>query len=143
MRTGILMVSIFFMSLPALATDDGNVDAASQEALVKTQAMLRDPDARAKAVNESPQAAFVDHHAQSLGGNAENTNAMYDLSADVLGSLVQQTGGDAAKMKELLDQAKNDPKGFAEKLTPEQSAKLQDISRRIPASVNAAPAAKP
>lgn len=110
----------------------GDLDSASEEALAKTQALLRDPDQRAKATAATPQAQFVDKQTQSLAGTPENTNAIYDLSADIMESLALKTNGDPAKMKELLDQAKNDPKAFAEKLTPEQRKKLQEISQKIP-----------
>jgi hypothetical protein len=113
-------------------TGQAGMDPASSEALVRTQAMLRDPQQRAKATSETPQAQFVDKQTQSLAGTPENANAIYDLSADIMESLALKTNGDPAKMKEILDQAKNDPKAFAEKLTPEQRKKLQEISQKIP-----------
>jgi hypothetical protein len=128
----------------ALSADDspGGLDAASAEALTKTQALLRDPQKRAQAASANSQAQFVDKQTQALAGSSENTDAIYDLSADILESLVLKTNGDAAKMKELMDQAKNDPKGFAEKLSPEQRQKLKEISQKIPVS-GSAPKAKP
>lgn len=122
------------------ANEQDQLDAASDEALARTQAMLRDPQQRAKATSATRQAQFVDKQAQSLAGTPENTNAIYDLSADIMESLVLKTNGDPAKMKELLDQAKNDPKAFAEKLTPEQRKKLQEISQKIPVNGSAAQA---
>ncbi|MFL5815845.1 MAG: hypothetical protein ACJ763_19910 [Bdellovibrionia bacterium] len=134
---------------PALAhtaySSDNNpaeLDSASAEALTKTQALLRDPQKRAQAAAANPQAQFVDKQTQALAGSAENTNAIYDLSADIMESLVLKTNGDPAKMKELMDQAKNDPKGFTENLTPEQRQKLKEISQKIPVS-GSAPKAKP
>lgn len=118
------------------------LDAASDEALARTQAMLRDPSQRDKATAATKQAQFVDQQTQSLAGTPENKNAIYDLSADIMESLVQKTNGDPEKMKALLDQAKNDPKAFADKLTPEQQKKLQEISRKIPIG-NASNQAKP
>jgi hypothetical protein len=138
----VLMALSAFALVPALAHSQDELDGASAEALVKTQALLRDPQKRAQAAAASPQAQFVDKQAQSLAGSSENTNAIYDLSADIMESLVMKTNGDPAKMKELLDQAKNDPKGFAEKLTPEQRQKLTEISRKIPVS-GSAPQTKP
>lgn len=133
----ILMVLGCFVSIQpgfcaSAASSNGELDAASDEALAKTQALLRDPNQRAQATGATQQAQFVDKQAQSIAGSPENANAIYDLSADIMESLVMKTNGDPAKMKELLDQAKNDPKAFAEKLTPEQQKKLLEISRKIP-----------
>jgi hypothetical protein len=76
-----------------------SMDPASAEALLKTQQMLRDPQERSHALSQSSQAQFVNKQAQSLAGSPENLDSIYDLSADVLESLVQKTNGDPAKMK--------------------------------------------
>lgn len=113
---------------------DGELDAASAEALLKTQTLLKNPGERQKAVEETPQAKWVNQQVESLAGSPENTQAIFELSADILQTLVEKTHGDPNQMKALLDRAKNDPKGFAELLTEKQKKQLRRVSDRIPAS---------
>jgi len=94
-------------SLITAADEPQVLDAASAEALSKTQEVLRDPDARGKFLREAPaQAAQVDRGVESMvGGDAAKKEEVYDLAADVFQDLVRQSGGDPAKMSEILQKA--------------------------------------
>ena len=53
----------------------------------------------------------------ALGGDASKKQELYDISADILPILVQQAGGDPAKMLAILEKAQNNPEDFL-KLLP-------------------------
>lgn len=116
---------------------DDTLDADSAAALAQTQQLLMDPAAHAQAL-DSPQAAQADQQAQAVAGSPQNTQAIYNLSSDVFGNLARKAQGDPAQLNEMLGQALSDPAGFANQFTPEQKAKLQEISRRIPAGSTSA-----
>jgi len=68
---------------------------------------------------------------KALGGNQENSDAIYGLAADVMGTLSQQAGGDPDKMDAILQKAMENPAGFAESFTPEQKQKLRELGSKI------------
>lgn len=134
---GCLVAGAFSMLIATGATvsvhaEDPTMDPVSQEALKKTQQMLRDAKERSKAVSQDPQAGWMDNHVRSLGGSETNTQEIYGLAADVLENIAQEANGDPAKMMELLDRAKKDPNGFAARFTPEQKAKLKELGQKLP-----------
>lgn len=107
------------------------LDNASKEALDKTSTTLRDPKERAKAVNENDKTKAADKQLQRVTGNPANTQKAYEISADIMETMVQQTGGDASKMQQMLEQAQKDPEGFYNKLTPEQRKQIQELAGKI------------
>ena len=107
---------------------------ALQDPLAQTQALLKDPTQRAKAAQETPQAAFADQQARNLAGDAQNTQAMYDLSASIMGSLSAEQQGDPEKMMKQLEAWKKNPEEVANHLSAGQKAQLKTIAERTPAS---------
>ena len=126
----ILLIAPFILAPLASAE---TVDAV-QEPLAQTQALLKDPTQRAHAAQETPQAAFADQQAANLAGSQQNTQAMYDLSASILGSLSAEQQGDPAKMMKQLEAWKKNPEEVANHLSTEQKAQLKTIAERTPAS---------
>jgi len=53
----------------------------------------------------------------ALGGDASKKQELYDISADILPILLQQAGGDPAKMLAILEKEQNNPEEFL-KLLP-------------------------
>ena len=95
-------------SLPSYAGDpaltrtldpsSGALDPSSATALQQTQQLLRDPAKRDAAIQTDPGAKAVDQKVRAFTGNAENTDALYGISADVMKELTEGTNGDPAKM---------------------------------------------
>lgn len=104
---------------------------ASLEALEKTQALLRDPAQRSEAMARSADAQRNHAELQKMTGSQDNTNATYDLSADIFGDMTRKTNGDPAQMKRLLEEAQRDPEKFLNSLTPEQRARIQSLATKI------------
>lgn len=111
--------------------DEGALDPASTEALSKTQNLMTNPDLRNAAISKSPDAQLVDTQVQALGGNAANAESIYGLSSAVFEDIVKKTQGDPVKLQELLKQAKDNPKAFADQLSEKNKAALQDIAGKI------------
>jgi hypothetical protein len=115
------------------------LDAASKEALEKTNALLKDKKQRDEYNKTSPKAQAADAFANQVGGSAQGTQNIYELSAKVFEKLVKKYNGDPEKMKQVLEQAQKDPAGFANsEFTSEELKALRELSSQLPAA--AAPA---
>lgn len=110
------------------------LDPISKEALANTQNLLKDPEERKKAISGDAKATWTNKQVESIGGSGENVQAIYELAADVFNDMTKEAKGDPQKMKELLLKAQEDPTSFANKFTPAEKAKLNGVSRRIPAT---------
>lgn len=128
----------------AFAQTSSQQDKATQEALGQTQQLLRDKQQREKALQQNPQAMEQHKRVQQLTGSEKNTDAVYDISADIMDNLVKDANGDPQKMQELMQQAQKDPAAFYNKLTPEQKARIKALSEQISPQpqANSAPARK-
>ena len=104
-----------------------------QKALRQTQELLQDPVLRQKYLKENADAAKTDQNVRSLGGNKENTEEIYAISADIAATLVHETGGDPAKMQQLLQEALKTPEAFAGRLSPAQINRIKKVSEKIDA----------
>lgn len=119
----------------AKATSD---EAASQEALKETQALLKDPAAREAALKDNPDAAKLNENLKSLAG-PQDSEEIYKISADIMGDLMKQSDGDPVKAMQLLQDAQKDPEHFGANLSPEQRAKIKAIAERIEAAQKTGP----
>ena len=133
---GVFLASVLFT--PARGDDglDGvskPMEPASEQALLQTQALLRDRKARAEAISKDPKAKKTDEQLKKLAGGSDSAvDAIYDLSADIMETITRQAGGDSEKMRELLVDALRDPAKFVGKFSPEQKAKLGAIAGQVP-----------
>ena len=109
----------------------GQLDKNQQEALRKTQDMLRSPAARGDAVRADPKARAANQRVESLGRSPKNTQRMYEISADVLGEVTARGGGDPARMNQVVEQAQRDPAAFLQSLPPEQQAAIKQLAEEL------------
>jgi hypothetical protein len=112
----------------------GGLEPGSRDALQKTQEMLRDPIERNKVIGESDRAMKVNREVEVMMGSSQNSNEVYDLSAEVFAKLAEEANGDPDRMMQLLTMANQNPSLFAEKWSPDQKQKLKRIAERMPAS---------
>ncbi len=112
---------------PALAQ---GLSPDDQKALEQVQKMLTNPMERHQAISQTPGAHAAHQQAtQSLG--AENTEEIYAISAIVMGDLVRMSGGDAAKMQQILARAKTNPAEFYKMLSPASVDAIKKLSTKI------------
>ncbi|MDD1606068.1 MAG: hypothetical protein LUP96_05140 [Methylococcaceae bacterium] len=98
-------------------------------ALQKTQDCLRNQTCEA-AKSNAGQAADQKALA-AVGGNTSNEQELYNISADIMPMLIQQTGGDSEKMQALLLKAQTDPQGFLNSLPPDIQTKIKNLANAV------------
>lgn len=110
------------------------LDKESQEALEKTQQLLRDQAQRANALKESKDAQRNHQSMESMLG-ASNTNSAYEISAEVLEKIVKDTNGDIVLMQQIVEEAQKNPEAFAKKYFNEsQRARIKQMAEKAPGS---------
>src|SRR6185437_4064601 len=101
----------------------------------QTQDLLRNQADRQKAINGDSKAQSADGYVNNItGSNQQTNNDIYGLAADVFTNITKDSKGDPQKMQEEMDAFSKNPSAFLNKMTPEQRQKLEDITKRIPAT---------
>lgn len=136
--TAFLLVSLLSLSTHAQSRGSEPLSKEDQKALDKTQQMLRDRSQVEAYTKKNPEAANTDANVKALMG--PDTDAAYDLAADILADLVKQANGDPAKLMELLENAKKNPEAFAKKLSPAQQDKIRGLANKVEERQKKAPA---
>jgi hypothetical protein len=112
-----------------LRADDA---AINEDAKVKTQQLLTNPDARNKAIATDPKAQQADAFIKNLTGNdAALTEEVYALAADVFANVVKDCNGNATKMKAAMEKFAKDPNAFAATWTESQKVQLQKLENKL------------
>ncbi|MEK6580100.1 MAG: hypothetical protein AABZ55_12805 [Bdellovibrionota bacterium] len=124
----LLILLLNLNSVPSAFAGDLLMDAASREDLTKTQELLRDPKHREKPSVEIEKSRWINDHVKSLAGSKENTQEIFELSAEIFGTIAQEAGGDPTKMMEILEKYKKNPQSLDKKLSPQQRQRLKEIS---------------
>jgi hypothetical protein len=117
---------------PAMPTNlnvPGMMDAATTEALHKTQQGLIDPAARAKMMEGDAKAQAQDAKVRAVLG--DHSEGAYQLSAQLLETLVQKTNGDPQKMQELVNQLMANPQMLEQYLTGQQREQIRKMASEI------------
>jgi hypothetical protein len=125
---------VFLLSLSLLtATNANQTTDQDQEALRNTQALLRDKSRREKEVLATDsKAKQADQQADTItGGNAADKQEMYDISADLMPWIVEESHGDPEKMNALMERALRNPQKFVESMPAAQREKIKALSKKI------------
>lgn len=129
----IWLLSVLSLAIHSPAFAGDKPDAAQvEEALRLTQEMLKDPAKRNIQINQSAQGKAAGQKVKDVAGSSENEQAIYELAADVFGSMSEETGGDPEKMQQLLNDGLKDPESFAKRFSPEELQKLHEIAAKTP-----------
>lgn len=127
LSTALLCAAALTCLAPAARAE---LDKASQEALEKTQALLRDPNQRNAAIKDNKDAQRNHESLESLLG-AGNTNGVYDISAEVFEKLVKESNGDPVVMQQKLQEAQKNPEAFAKKyFNSSQQARIKQMAEQ-------------
>jgi hypothetical protein len=119
---------ICVVMLLTLSVQAEELDSASQEALLKTQSLLKDKEQRGQAIKESDSAKAADSYVKGLG---TDTDGVYDLSSDIMADLVKKTNGDSAALQKLIEEASRNPAAFGDYLSAEQIQKIRKLAEPI------------
>ena len=76
--------------------------------------------------------AQTDPRLAPIARSPELQRELYEVAGAVLSELVEQNGGDPARMSQALERAKSDPGGFAASLSPATRARLSALAAKLP-----------
>ncbi len=108
-------------------------DQAYQEALSKTQNLLRNSKERQGAL-DTKEAKSADNVAEITAlGDPAAKDQVYNIAADLMPWLVAQTEGDPKKMMEIIAEAQKNPQAFLQKLPEAERKKIGNLTRHIEA----------
>lgn len=125
----ITLTVILSFNFQASANDD---DKLVDEAIKSTQEMLRSSSKRQEIFkNDAKSKANDDHISALTGGDAGDSQAIYNISADLLPVIMKMANNDPTKAAALLEKAQKDPQAFYSNLPSEFKNKIRDISGKI------------
>jgi len=104
-------------------------DEAMDSALQQTQDCLRQQNCA--SANTDAGKAAEQKALEAVGGNADDMQKLYDISADIMPILLQQADGDPAKMQAILQKAQTDPEAFLNSLAPELQTKIKNAAATV------------
>lgn len=123
----------FWVESAVAQTDEGIGDPGIiTDPAEETRRLLVSPDARGRNADKDPTAKKADDYARSVAGSKENSQGLYELSAEIFARLEKQANGDPEKLQKLMIEAARNPAAFGETFTPEERKKLKEISNRSP-----------
>lgn len=132
-RIGLL---IFFVTTSLTLSNNAlaQSEQSTDKALKDTQDLLRDKSQRDELIKKDSKAKAADSRVNAVtGGDSINNQKLYDISADIMPSLLQAVGNDPNKAMELLQKAQTDPEGFYKSLPPEIREKIRGVASDIEA----------
>jgi hypothetical protein len=133
-RSLFILILVLIASAPNSRAED--LDVASASALADTKSMLGNPKERSAAVAQDPNAVKADQNLKSLGLSQDMQEAAYRLTGDLTEKLVQETGGDPAKLQLKLQELMRNPASLEGVLNPEQHLLIQKMGHEAgPAKV--------
>ncbi|MBP6300285.1 MAG: hypothetical protein KA365_07730 [Arenimonas sp.] len=120
---------VIFLILIGLFCHNANATNELSIALQQTQECLKKQNcdsAKSSAGQAADQKAL-----DAVGGNAANKQELYNLSAEILPILVQQTSGDPEKMQALIQKALTDPEAFFNSLPADTQAQIKNLANTV------------
>lgn len=133
---------VLILSVSLMATTVSFAEEDIDPALKDVQDLLRTESKRNEAIKADPKAQQADSFAlQAVGGNQQLKNEVYDVSADIMATVQKLSGGDTAKMQQLLQKALQNPGEFLKSLPADQQAKIRGIANQVQKNKSSAQAA--
>lgn len=131
MKHRILLILTAFLigPFPAFA----QMDKHDNQALQKTQGLLKDQKQRDAFIKSDRNAQAADAQLKAvLGNNPQMTEEAYALAAEVLAEMTRKHQGNPDAMAKDLEKFSKDPAAFLSQWSPEQREKLKSLAERAP-----------
>ena len=127
------MRAIIFLSvlISAQFALSAGVDPEAEKAFREVAEKIQNPLERPKLIDNSDAKKTVDRIKEMSNGDKDTEQAIYQLSAELMPLLLEQSGGDPQKMANVLAEAQRNPAAFADKFTPAQRQRLQDLAKKM------------
>ncbi|MBF0263831.1 MAG: hypothetical protein HQL46_01050 [Gammaproteobacteria bacterium] len=105
----------------------------TEQQLYMQQAMelLKNSASREEFFKNHPQAREAQRQLQTITESPELQNEIYGLAADVFADLVKKTAGEPNKLMNLLQNAQQNPEGFANQFSTTQKQELQKLGVEV------------
>ncbi len=108
---------------------ESSEEVHAQQAVGQTKQMLTDPTERAKYMSTDSRAKKQDESVKTqLGSQSENA---YELASQLTTTILNQAGGDPAKMEEIVNGLVADPTSLEKILTPAQREAIRGMASEI------------
>lgn len=107
--------------------------AEQQFSSKQTQDLLKDQKKIKELSKENKDIKKADDFVKGVAGSDENTQAIYELAAEILPIFLEMNNNDPEKATKALAEYSKDPKAFLEKLPAATRKKIKDISTKIEA----------
>lgn len=123
------MKKMIFLSVLFFGTNVFSLeDELYNNALQQTQNLLKNSEARKGAINTEPaKAADKTAEITALGDPAAK-NEVYNIAADLMPWLVEQSQGDPLKMMQLIQEAQKNPQAFLQRMPASERQKIKNLS---------------
>jgi hypothetical protein len=128
-----LLVAVAFVTLAIHAPLEAQQADTGSAALAEMLKSLTVPGGKAGPLGAGTGSGDIDQQVRALTGSPELTQELFNLASQVLGELLQGTGGDMNKLFDVLTRAQSDPSAFVARLSPQTQDRLKDLSERLAA----------
>ena len=128
-----LLVAVAFVTLAIHSPLQAQQADAGSAALAEMLKSLTVPGGKAGPLGAATGSGDIDQQVRALTGSPELTQELFNVASQVLGELLQSTGGDMYKLFDVLARAQSDPSAFVAGLSPQTQDRLKDLSDRIAA----------
>lgn len=128
MKSFFICFSLMFFALSGIAESDKTANGALKD----TQDFLKDKKQREELFKTDPKAKGADARVQAVtGGNAAQSQKIYDISADAFGAVMKDVQNDPNKAMELLQKAQANPEAFYNSLPKEVREQIHGVAGEI------------
>lgn len=132
-----LIILFITLSITLNSKAQSNNTGVEKDAVQKVQKCLREQNCESM---QSEKGKAADQRAALITNNSkERKTELYDMSADIFATLMQNAGNDPNKAAELLQKAQTNPEAFLNSLTPEQKLKINNMAKQIESENNNRP----
>lgn len=127
---------IFFKILLSITTlcsvATAKLDKDSEESLDSVKKELRSQKSREDGKKKYPNFQKVDDQIDHLTDSSpELKEDIYEISAQIMDSLVQKANGDETVLQKMILEAQKDPKSFFENLSEAEKNQIRSVSSKI------------
>lgn len=122
----------FFMFIAVSVFSFSSYAELNQDALNKSQALIRDSGQRAEHVKAMPQQSQEAlQMLRSMGMTKDQENALFDIASDAFGGMMKDANGNTKSLQESLTKGISDPKQFLKSMESVHKNRIRDLSSQV------------
>ena len=119
-----IFLSVLFLAFNVFAFED----QVYTNALQQTQNLLKNSEVRKGALNTEPATAADKAAEITALGDPAAKSEVYNIAADLMPWLLEQSQGDISKMMQLIQEAQKNPQAFLQKMPAAEREKIKNLS---------------